>query len=309
MSAQTYEPLRVVPPLETKQRVAWLLTLRHQARRAFDAVLAVPRKAATYVASLFRSSGMAGAASWLRGSLARIGRPLMTAAARLGRTGVLAGVTSIVTSPTGQAVIRKVGGFLGRALGWVARKTYSLVDRGLRCFGRTGNKAADALFSGVVSLGGKLASLAAPVVYRVARFADAQTPQARLLNSIARSYVLHRLFKALIANPYLRLLIEGFVIPVLVDSRVGQWVRQQVRTVRLRATSLREQTEKMSPQSTDGVNGSRGADRPDTGYEPPMASGEDVPMPLWLVDEDLTPFNRAERRAAQRTGQRNPKHK
>jgi hypothetical protein len=159
----------------------------------------------------------------------------------------------------------------------------------------------------VVAVGGKIATVAARVVYRVARFTDAQTPQARLLNGIARSYVLHRVFKALIANPYVRVLVEGFVIPALVDSRIGMWVRQQVRTVRLRAASLREQAETRSPAITEARTDLRDPGTSDRTYDARMASGDDVPMPLWLVHE-LTPSNRAERRAQQRTKPRNPRN-
>ncbi|GAC1611641.1 MAG: hypothetical protein NVS3B26_26540 [Mycobacteriales bacterium] len=46
---------------------------------------------------------------------------------------------------------------------------YRGIDRGLRLFGKPGQKTADLLFAGVRSLGGKIASVPAPVVHRIAR--------------------------------------------------------------------------------------------------------------------------------------------
>jgi hypothetical protein len=94
----------------------------------------------------------------------------------LGRSGLLAAVTAVVNSPTGRAVVDSAARTLGKTLSWLARTSYSGLDRGLRCFGAAGTKVADKLFAGVVALDGKVATVAAPVVHRVARLSDPATP-------------------------------------------------------------------------------------------------------------------------------------
>ena len=304
MSAQTYEHLRAVPPRdEQKIRWAWLLQVRSAARRALSAALSVPRKAASFLGRLVQTGHLGRAVSRLRSTAARMARPALRLVGWLGRTGLVASVASVVTSPTGQAVVRTVGGWLGRGLGWLARKTYSLLDKGLRLFGHPGNKTADALFGLVVSVGGKLASIAAPVVHRVARLSDPQSTHVRLLSGLARGFALHRAMKAVITNPYLRMVVEGVVLPFLADSRVGVWVRSQIRTLRERAGHLREQS--LSLRVVDGLGPQMAAEAPTSPASAPKAAGDHVPMPSWIGDLDnAQPSNRAERRAQQRQSKR-----
>ncbi len=296
MSAQTYEPLRMVPPLDQQHRIGVLLRLRSSARKAMDAALATPRKAAGYVSRLIMSSRLGAATSWLRRVASRLIQPLLSLSHRLAATGVVAGITSAVTSPTGQKVLKKAGLLFGRACGWLARTVYSGVDHGLRMFGRSGNKAADLLFAGVVSIGGKVAAVAAPVVHRVTRFSDPQAAHIRLLSGVARSVFVHRLLKAFIGNPLVRLLVEGVLLPVALDSRATAWLRAQVRVLRQRAALLHEQAETLTAEATL---------RPaDMGTDPtPVA---DAPMPPWqeLDADEPVATNRAERRAQQRQQQR-----
>lgn len=113
----------------------------------------------------------------------------------LGKTGPVAAATGVLTSPAGRAVLNSAGPLLGKFVGWMARETSSGIDRILRCFGKVGNKATDNLFAGVVSFGGRVASVAAPVVHRVTRLSDPSTKQARVLSGICRSYVIYKLLK------------------------------------------------------------------------------------------------------------------
>ncbi len=94
------------------------------------------------------------------------------------------------------------------------------LDRVLPRFGKVGNKAADKLFAGIVSLGGKVAAVAAPVVHRVARLSDPATTQARVLSGICQSYVVHKMLKGFIGNPWLRLGVELVLVPAVLDSRL-----------------------------------------------------------------------------------------
>ena len=307
MSAQAYEPLRAVLPLDDQKiRWAWLLQVRFAAQRALDAARSVPAKAASYIGRLVNGVHLDGALGWLRTAAARLARPALRLLGRLGTIGVGASVAAVVTSAAGQAVIGKVGGWLGTGLGWLAQTTYSAVDKVLRLFGKAGNKAADALFGVVVSVGGKLASVAVPVVHRVARLSDPKSAHIRLFSGLAGGFALHRVLKAVIANSYLRMLVEGVVLPFLADSRVGRWIRRQVTTLRERAVQLREQAQTLPGAGAAGRNHFGGATGPGTAQDAPRSEGEGLPLPPWReldVDEPV-PANRAERRAQQRQQQR-----
>lgn len=297
MSALPYEPLRVVPPAtETQLRMAWLLRAREAARTALDAARAVPRRAAGYVSRIVHKLHQTGVVNWLRRTIVRLAQPLKTASAALGWTELLAAATSALTSPTGRAALNSAGRRLGKALGWAARKTYSGIDRGLRFFGKPGKKAADKLFAGVVSLGGKLASVAGPVVYRVARLSDPKTTQARLLSGICQSYVIHKLLKAFIPNAWLRLLVEVVLVPAVLDSRLWAWMRRTLKNTRDRAQKLRERAQVL----VDLERQQKQAKDEQLLLIPDL---EDVQVVTTLQDE-MSRLNRAERRAAQRQAKR-----
>lgn len=308
MYAQPYEALRAVPPLDQKVQMGWLLSARLAAQKAWNAALSAPRKAAGYLARLVQSAHLGGALSWLRSALTGVTSPLLMIGRRLGKTGIAAAVTAIVTDPTCRQLLGKGVAVLARGVGAAAKLAYRAVDGGLRCFGAPGKKAADALFAMSVTAVGKVTSVAGPTFRTVARWSDPRTAQTRVVSGIARTYVLHRALRALVGNTFARLLIEGLLAPALVDSRLASWLRRQVAVIRQRAMHLQEQTEALSQPAAQPRTAPEGSASPELPYEPPMAAGEDLAMPLWLVDEDLTPSNRAERRAQQRTKPRNPRH-
>lgn len=62
MSAQQYGPLRIVrSAAEAQVRMAWLLRARLAARKAFDAALAAPRKAAGFLGRAVQRLHLGGA--------------------------------------------------------------------------------------------------------------------------------------------------------------------------------------------------------------------------------------------------------
>ena len=295
MSAQMYEPLQAVAPLtENHVKMAWLLQVQQAARAALDAALAVPRKAAGYVGRVIHKLHLDSAAAWLRRMAVRLGQPLRAAGSVLGRTGLLAAAAGVLTSPTGRAVLNGVGRLLGKAVGWIARKTYSGIDRVLRCFGQVGNKAADKLFAGVVSLGGKVATVAAPVVHRVARLSDPTTSQARVLSGICQSYVVHKLLKAFAGNAWLRLAVELVLVPAVLDSRLWSWTRGALVEARARAQRLQEQTQVLVDLESQ-----------DDGQVLLVPDDLEEVHVVTTLNEPV-PSNRAERRAAERS--KRPQH-
>ncbi len=299
MSAQpTYEPLRLTPPLEQRSRMAWLLTVRRLARRALDAALAAPRSAAQYVGRLYRSTRLVGVGSWLRGLTGRIIQPVLTTTSRLGKTGVIAGLLTLATSPIARRLLHKAGGSCLRPLSWLARTASTGIDRGLRLFGKAGNRAADALFALVVTVGGRVAAVASPVVHRIARFADPQTPHIRVLAGISRSYFLHRALQALISNGLVRLLVEGMLIPTFMDSRIACWVHRQVQILRTRAACLQEQAVTVPDLPAEARNGRTRPSGGESSRDPSVLS-PDRALPL-IKDDEPRPSNRAERRAQER---------
>lgn len=299
MSTPLYEPLRVAPPVTNNHvRMAWALRAREAARKALDAALAVPRRAADYVTRAVRALRLAGAVSWLRRALGRAARPLTAISSRLGRPGLVAGAVAAVTSPTGRSLLGTVVRLASKGLSWTARTAYSGLDRVLRCFGRTGNAAADKLFTSVVSLSGKAAAVTAPAVHRMARLSDPETPQARVVSALCRSYLLHRLLKGFVGNVWLRLLVEAVLIPAVVDSRIAVWARGVLQDAPTRAQRLQEQAQVVVDLQRQ--------DAAQTGQLPLPTELQDLPVAAGA--ESLTtpssntpvPANRAERRAAQR---------
>lgn len=294
-----YEPLRVAPPLTNNHvRMAWTLRAREAARKALDAALAVPRRAAQYVTRAVRALRLDGAVSWLRRVLGRVARPLAAISSRLGRPGLVAGAVAAVTSPTGRSLLGSVVHLDSKGLYWMARTAYSGFDRVLRCFGRVGNAAADKLFAGVVSLGGKVAAVAAPVVHRVARLSDPETPQARIVSALCRSYLLHRLLKGFVGNVWLRLLIEVVLVPAVVDSRMAVWARGVLHEARTRAQRLQEQAQVVVDLQRQEAAQTEQMLLPTELQDLPVAAGGES---LTAPSSDMpVPANRAERRAAQR---------
>jgi len=292
MSAQPYEPLHAVPPLGgQKMQMAWLLHTQWAARRALDAALAAPGRAAGYLSRLVHTLHLHRAMSRLGGAAARLLRPMSKLVGSLGQTGVLAAATALVASPTGRAVVNSVGRTLGTLAGWTARKVYSGLNRVLRCFGTSGNKVADTLLSGIVSLGGKIATVAGPVVHRLARLCDPHTTQARLVSGICQSYLVHKLVKGLLGNTWLRLLVQAVLLPAVLDSRLVAWARTTLRTARTRAHRLQQQARVLV----------------DLEQQPggPLLLPVDLPVvPGAARLDEPVPANRAERRAAQRHGNR-----
>ncbi len=165
-------------------------------------------------------------------------------------------------------------------------------------FGEPGNKVAGKLLSATVSLGGKIAGIAAPVVHRVARLSDPATPHVRVIGALSRSYVLHRLCKGLFGNSVLQVAMEAALIPAVLDSRLAVWLRTVLRQIRARAEALRAQ-EAVAAEL------------------PTVAEVVDDHVAEQLLDEALThdelletpvPMNRAERRAAERQQRRHQQH-
>ncbi len=296
----TYEPLYAVSPRTPQQaHMALLLRMRDVARAAYDAAVSAPCRAADYVKRLVQSASMGRVGQWLRRVLTPIVRPLAAVAARLSRTWVGAAV-AVVSSRTGRAVLDAAAGALGKGARWFARSGYDLIDRGLRLFGKPGNKVADKLFSASVTLGGRLASLAAPVVHRVARLSDPAAPHVRVIGALSRSYVLHRLCKGLFGNSVMQVAMEAALIPAVLDSRLAVWLRTVLRQIRTRAEALKAQEAVVAglPTVSEVVDDDQATER--------------------LLDEALTqdeevletpaPMNRAERRAAERQQRKHVQH-
>ncbi len=300
MSIPMYEPLYAAPPLtEHHVRMAWLLQARQAARRALDAVLAAPRKAADYVSRLAHRLHLDAAVSWLHRTASHVTRPLGSLASHLGRSGLLVAVTAVVSSPSGRAVVNSAARTLGKTLSWLARTTYSGLDRGLRCFGAAGNTVADKLFAGVVALGGKVATVTAPVVHRVARLTDPATPQARLLCTLSRSYVLHRALRGLVGNGWMRLVVEAVLIPAVVDSRLAATLRTALQDARIRTQRLEEQATVVERLLEDGEP---------AGHTMPTSVQVEQPRLPEDVEGVPVPTNRAERRAAERLQRKHALH-
>ena len=293
MSTATFqEPLRAVPPPDQiREQFNALLAARQAAHRAFDAIMAAPRKAAGFIGRLVTALHLSRPLGLITAWRPRLVRYAKWSGHRLGRLGVVSGIGSVVTHPQGQALIRNAGRFLGRVVGWLARTTYRAVDSGLRLFGRPGNRAADALFAGSVRIGGPIGHAASGAVDRIARFTDPQAAHVRLLAGLSRSYLVHRVARSFVSNKWLRLLLDSALIPTLADSRVGQRLRSLVRQLMSRLGHLRKQRQTMTVVS-EAVGSPVLVEAVVVPTADDEMSTEDVKFPQ--------PSNRAGRRAMQR---------
>lgn len=308
MSAQPYEPLYAVPPFDAQQlRFAWLLRARRAAQRSLDAARSAPRKAAGYLSRVAVGAHLQQVPGWVQRLAARVTAPLNGLSRHLGRTGLLAAAAGLVTSPLTRALLDSATRLAGRGIGWSARKAYSGLDKGLRCLGPVGDAVADKLFLAVFSFGGKIATVAGPVVHRVARVSNPRTPQARLLAAVCQSYVMHKLLKVFVSRKWMRALMELVLVPALLDSRL--WIRLGVAVgqTRARAARLREQAQVLVDlERQDAAAGRTAVHDASVVEDPPPTDASEVQPDdaLSKSAEDLQPSNRAERRAAQRQGKR-----
>ncbi len=152
-------------------------------------------------------------------------------------------------------------------------------DRGLRLFGAPGSRVADALGRQVAHLSGPAHDLLAPLAQGRAWLLQPAAAHVRLVAGLARSYLLHLVLRATIRSSVVRLLVEGVVLPLLVNSRLGQSLRSLVTP----------------PHASGGP-----AVRP---------TGPEVPEAVPDEDEERPaapePLNRAQRRAQHRQQARN----
>jgi len=235
MSAHAYGPLRAVPtPPTTSERLAAEIVRRRRLQRAWDALRAAPAKAAGYAARLADALHLTRPAGWLRWHAARLWRSLAVLPARLGRSGMAAAAVVVVTSPAGQAVIRHGASLLSRAVRWAGRTAHGTVRAALRLLGTTGEKAADTLDRWVDRLVSRSGAVLASGARQLARWTDPASALIRALASISRGFLLHRVLRLVVANPYVRLLVEGLVGLITVDSRPLVWLRRQLAALRLR---------------------------------------------------------------------------
>ncbi len=177
-------------------------------------------------------------------------------------------------------------------------------DRGLRLFGAPGRRVADALGGQVAHLLVRLTDVLAPLARRWAWLVRPAAPHVRLVAGLARSYLLHLLLRTTIRSTIVRLLVEGVLMPLLVNSRLGQSLRSVVAPPHPSpGTAGRKTGPEVEADLAATEAGPRPADlRAGDTETPDVASAPDEDEEPPAAPE---PLNRAERRAQQRQQARN----
>ncbi len=228
-SFSAYEPLRAVPPLDGQRlRFALLLQLKDGLHAARDAAAVAGGQAAGFLARLVTRLHLQTPLGWVRSTTARVISTAGLVARRLGMSGAAAAAVAILTSPTAQRALRPLVTATASTAQSMLRTAAGTADRGLRLFGAPGHRAADALSRQVAHLQVRLDQLLAPLARRWAWLVHPAAAHVRLVAGLARSYLLHLLLRTTVRSTVLRLLVEGVVLPLLVNSRLGQSLRSVV---------------------------------------------------------------------------------
>ncbi len=305
-SSYAHEPLRAVPPLDgQRRRFALLLQLKDALHTARNAAAVASGQAAAFLARLVTRLHLQTPLSWVRSTTAHVISTGGLVARRLGMPGAAAAAAAVavVTSPTARRALRPlVAGTActAQSVLWAAARA---ADRGLRLFGAPGSRVADALGRQVAHLQVRLDQLLAPLAQRRAELVHPAAAHVRLVAGLARSYLLHLTLRATIRSAVVRLLVEGVVLPLLVNSRLGQSLRSVVAPPHASGRTAHRPAGPEAPEAAA------------TGPELPPADPTGAPTETTEVavapDEDEEPpaapepLNRAERRAQHRQQARN----
>ncbi len=310
-SSYAHEPLRAVPPLDGQRlRFALLLQLQGALHAARDAATAT---ATAFLARLATRLHLATPLGWVRQTASRVLSAAGLVARSLSRSGAAAAAAAVVTSPTGRSALRRVVTATASVTRRATRTAACFLARTLRLCGAPGHQAADYLSSQTAHLQLRLGELLASLTAHGPWLLNVDAPHARLVAGLARGYLLHLALRAAIRNTIVRLLVEGVLVPLVVNSRLGQWLRSVA-------------TPPQADASVQGPAGPGAPDQPPTGpaasgagpaAEPELRSADptaadsevtEFPTAVPSKNEELTapePPNRAERRAQQRQQARN----
>ncbi len=306
-SSYAPEPLRAVPPLDgQRRRFALLLQLKDAVHTARDAATVATGQAAAFLARLVTRLHLQTPLGWVRQTASRVLSTARLVARTLGTSGAAAAAVALVTSPTGRSALRPFVTATASAIRRGTRTAARSVDRALRLFGAPGHQAADYLSSQTAHLQLRLGELA-PLTGRGAWLLDVDAPHARLVAGLARSYLLHLALRAAIRNAVVRLVVEGVLVPLVVNSRLGQWLRS-VTTAPPADGSAQRPAGPAAPDQPPAGPAAPEAGPAATGLTsrpggPRAADPEVSELPTVPTDEELPapePLNRAERRAQHR---------
>lgn len=275
--------LRLVDPEQQRRRFAWLLFLKRQAARAWDAFVSAPRRAAMYLGRLVPA--LPAGSTQLLTRLGAAGRSVL---GQLGPQGLVAGAVAAASNPRIRRLVSRAVSAIGRVAGSAARSAFGLVRRGLGLFGASGQRTAARLDATASRAGGFARNLNLRVNAVLARLAAQHAGTLAAIGQVARVLVLHRLLRGAVARPLVRVLLEAVLLP-------GSLARTAWRHL----TSLFR-------RMTTGPDPTPPSASP-AGYPASWAAHEETleaEAGGATVNADLTPGNRAERRAQQRQGAR-----
>ena len=288
-------PVAPVLVIEQKSRWASLLATRADARAALNVALRVPARAVTFILRKMQATRIGQRAAAMRRPLQPFLWRLQPWFSRLSRSGLVAVVAAAASSERGSDAIRRAAAAASSAASRIVRVLGRAADTCARSLGRPGQLSAEAIRHGVTTavtagrrLTAKPRALVEPLLQRRAQL-------RRVVNTITRSYLAHRLAVLLVRPRWLRLVAETLVLPLVGGSRVREELQRGVVTRTLRARLMGWQRSHPALTVVEVT--------PPVDAAHPVAAAP-VALPVAprpdVEAESPAPGNRAERRALQR---------
>ena len=271
--------LYAVPPPTQQQRLGTLLRLRRAARRALDAILALPRGAAGWV---LRHTSTVLSALADNPTLARLGARLRGLGALIRAAGPGTVAAAVLSIPAVWRAATRAARWVGSKVSAGASAIWEWTRTTLARFGPTGVRIATTLGEAGSAVGRFVSRVMTHPVTRTV--AGTVKSLARLVRPVSQSLVVHRLTAAFVATPWLRVLLEVVTLPFVIAPGLSAQVGRHLRSVP--ATD---------PPPVSGA--ASGSDATETTTSSPVTKTVPTEEDAW--DELLTPSNRAERRAQQ----------
>jgi hypothetical protein len=298
MTTAAYQPLRALPPLDQKQRFAWLLGGLAAARRTLDRALSAPRAAIAYVlragahaVTRLMPRPVARVFGWLAGQAVSV-VPILRS------VGPVTASLVVLTAPPIQRMAIRGLRWLGRLTGSLLKGVWTALDASLRFLGDSGATLADKLSGTVTVLAARVSSVASNPQVRIV--AEAAASGLQLVRPLAMGLAVHRLIRVLVPQWWLQWLLEAAIAPLLVDGRLAPLVH-----ARFEPGLVRLATPPAVPVPAGGPAHVMAVKAIEV-LEGEMAGQLDVSPVLPLSDDlpavatESGAFNRAERREQQR---------
>ncbi len=262
-------------------------------RRAFR-----PGRRADFVRRLLTVEQLQAPLAWLRRLGWRLGALVRPVTSRLGPDGLVTAVGLALTSGTVRGLLARVGRVVLSIAARVSWRAGLLLDRVLRRCGASGTRLADLLSTWAAKARRSASECAAPLLRLLTRTSLATEALRSVLGAVVRGYALHTVLRLLIHDRLLRAFVGAAVVPAVADGRLLAWVRNLSGQVQWQLRRLQRRTEQ-APVSTTREEVSKADEQVAERRESSAKASTTTSAPGTCEAEPPQPANRAERRAQQ----------